>query len=141
MPSATQTPQASAAATPATARPRSLQQLMRFAEAQGIAPAQLITRLTREKSEIEEELSDLTRRLNRLGETGANESLVQSVVSSIQERVAQQRKLEEVLKLLGSRAFSMATPRVDDTGRSRASSFASATSQQSAMSEDEDEVL
>ena len=38
----------------------------------------------------------------------------------------------------------MATPRVDDAGRttrSRASSFANATSEQSALSEDEDEQL
>jgi conjugal transfer/entry exclusion protein len=56
-------------------------------------------------------------------------------------KVAQYEKLEEELKLLRSRAFSMATPRVDDTGRRRADSFASATSAQSAMSEDEDEEL
>ena len=98
-------------ATPAAARPRSLQQLTRFAEAQSLTPAHLITLLTQEKTEIEEELRDLTSRLNRLGETGANESLIQSVVSAIQERVAHQRKLEEELKLLQSRAFSMATPR------------------------------
>ena len=52
----------------------------------------------------------------------------------------QYEKLEEELKLLRSRAFSMATPRVD-SGRRRADSFASATSAQSAMSEDGDEEL
>ena len=88
------------ASTPAVARPRSLQQLMRFAETQNLTTAQLIARLNQEKTEIAEELSDLTRRLNRLGETGADEGLVQSVVSAIQERVAQQRKLEEEIKLL-----------------------------------------
>jgi hypothetical protein len=109
--------------------------LIRLAETQNITTAQLITQLNQEKDAISEELSDLTRRLNRLGETGANEGLIQSVVAAIQGKVAQQRKLEEELKLLRSRAFSMATPRV------RADSFASATSVQSAMSEDDDEEL
>ena len=132
-PSATQTPQAS---TPAPARPRSLQQLMRLAETQNLTTAQSIAQLNREKGEIVDELSDLTRRLHRLGETGANEGLVQSVVSAIQERVAQQRKLEEEIKLLSSRSFSVATPRVDDTGRSRRSR---APSEQPAVPENEEE--
>ena len=117
---------------------------MRLAEAQNLTATQLITQLNREKDEISKELDGLTRRLNRLGETGANEGLVQSVVSATQGNVAQQRKLEEELKLLLSSSFSMATPRVDDTRRtrrSRASSFASATSEQAAMSEGEDEQL
>ena len=50
-------------------------------------------------------------------------------------KAAQYENVEEELKLLRPRAFSMATPRV------RADSFASATSAQSAMSEDEDEEL
>ena len=49
----------------------------------------------------------------------------------MKEKVLQYEKLKEELKLLRSRASSMATPR-DDTRRSRA------TSEQSAMSEDED---
>ena len=117
---------------------------MRLADSQNIATAQLIARLNQEKTKIVDELDDQTRRLTRLGETGANESSVPSVVAAIQGRVAQLRKLKEEIKLLLSSSFSMATPRVDETGRtrrSRASSVASSTSEQGAMSEDEDEQL
>ena len=79
-----------------------------------------------------DEISVLTTRLNRLGETGASEGLTQSVVATIQEKVAQQRRLEEELKILRSGAFSMATPR-EDARRSRAAS------EQPAVSEDEAE--
>ena len=140
-PSATPTPQASTATTPAVMRPRSLQQLMRLTEAQNSTVALLLTRFSQDREAVSNELDILSARLNRLGATGANEGLTQSVVAAIQAKVAQQRKLEEELKLLRSRAFSMATPRVDDTGRSRASSFASASSAQSTMSETEDEEL
>ena len=84
------------------------------------------------------ELDILSARLNRLGDTGADESIIKSVEEAMKAKAARYEKLEEELKLLRSRAFSMATPRVD-SWRRRADSFASATSAQTAMSEDEDE--
>ena len=102
--------------------------------------AQLTSVLNQVKDATSNELDLLSARLNRLRDTGSDGSLIQSVEAAMKAKAAQYEKVEEELKLLRSRAFSMATPRVD-SGRRRADSFASATSAQSAMSEDEDEEL
>ena len=103
--------------------------------------AQLTTVLNQVKEATSNELDILSARLNRLRDTGSDDSLIKSVEAPMRAKVvAQYEKLEEELKLLRSRASSMATPRVD-SGRRRSDSFASATSAQSAMSEDEDEEL
>ena len=124
---------------PADARPRSLLQLEQFAKDENISMAQLTTVLNQVKEATSNELDILSARLNRLRDTGSDESLIRSVETTMRAKVAHYNKVEEELKLLRSSAFSMASP--PETGRSRAPSFASATSAQTAMSENEDEGL
>ena len=133
LPSATPTPQASSTATtPAAMRPRSLRQLMRLAETQHLTVEQLITQLNQEKESISSELDILSARINRLRDTGTEEGIIRSVETAMKENAQQYEKLEEELKLLRVRAFSMATPR-EDTRRSRA------TGKQPAVPENEEE--
>ena len=74
----------------------------------------------------------LSARINRLRDTGTEEGIIRSVETAMKEKVLQHEKVKEELKLLRSRAFSMATPRLD-TRRSRAAS------EQPAMLENDEE--
>ena len=113
-------------------RPRSLRQLMRLAETQRLTVEQLITQLNQEKESISNELDILSARINRLRDAGTEEGITRSVETAMKEKAQQYEKFEGELKLLRSRAFSLATPR-EDTRRSRAAS------EQPAVPENEEE--
>jgi DNA-binding transcriptional regulator LsrR (DeoR family) len=91
---------------------------MRLAETQRLTVEQLITQLNQEKESISSELSILSARINRLRDTGTEEGIIRSVETAMKDKAQQYEKLEEELKLLRVRAFSMATPR-EDTRRRR----------------------